>query len=245
MPIRSGATNAWGPLARALVRYPFRPAETLAALLDRPDTTLARWDDVDQRRRVVSVAGADAHARAGFMDDDATGYRRRWFLRIPSYEASMRAFAIRVVLKQPLPGDPLAAAAEIVGALRAGRVYSAVDALATPATLEFTASEPLEGLVSFVARSNAPGGGIIVLRKDGRIAEQHPLPELRFESREEGTYRVEVYLSSAPGDPPVPWIVSNPIYIRPPDGAVWGPAIQSDDDGCARRSGRTVAHGEG
>ena len=60
---------------------------------------------------------------------------------------------------------------------------------------------------------------MIVLRKDGRILTQHPLPALTFETAGEGTYRVEVYLSHAPGDPPIPWIVSNPIYVRP-DG--WG-----------------------
>lgn len=215
-------------LARALVRYPFRSAETLASLLDRPDNTLARWDALTQHRRVVSVAGADAHARAGFMDDDATGYRRGWFLRIPSYEASLRTFSIRVDLKEPLPHDPDIAAAEIVSALKSGRVYSAVDALATPATLEFTASEPLDGRVSFVARSNAPSGGVIVLRKDGRVVQQHPLPELKFDSRDEGTYRVEIYLSHAPGNPPVPWIVSNPIYLRPSGWGIVSPVTLSD-----------------
>src|SRR5688500_11739062 len=57
-------------LARALARYPFRPAETLAAFLDRPDATLGRWDVMTQQRRIVTVAGAAAHARAGRRDED-------------------------------------------------------------------------------------------------------------------------------------------------------------------------------
>jgi hypothetical protein len=32
-------------------------------------------------------------------------------------------------------------------------------------------------------------------------------------------YRVEVYLSNSSGEPPAPWIVSNPIYVEP---AGWG-----------------------
>jgi hypothetical protein len=209
-------------LARALLRYPFRPAETLSALLDRPDRTLEEWDRLLQRRRVVAVAGADAHARAGWGEDDANGYRRGWFMRIPSYEASFRTFAVRIDVKLPLQPDPQAASLEIISALKAGRVYSAVDALATPATLVFTHTvEPAGGQISFVARSNAPTGGVIVLRKDGRIVAEHALPELTFESRDEGTYRVEVNLSTAPGNPPVPWIVSNPIYLRP---SGWGTA---------------------
>jgi hypothetical protein len=43
---------------------------------------------------------------------------------------------------------------------------------------------------------------------------------LTYDSKgEHGTYRVEVQLSQALGAQPVPWIVSNPIYIRP---AGWG-----------------------
>ena len=73
--------------------------------------------------------------------------------------------------------------------------------------------------MTFSARTNAASGGVIVLRKDGAILTQHPVPSLNVDAVGEGTYRVEVYLSTAPGDPPIPWIVSNPIYVRPDD---WG-----------------------
>ena len=105
-----------GHLLRALVRYPLRPAETLASLLDRPDSTLARWDMLTQRRRVVAIAGADAHARAGLMDDDANGYRRGWFLKVPSYDASFRTFAMRVALERPLSNDAATDAGWIIDA---------------------------------------------------------------------------------------------------------------------------------
>jgi len=197
-------------LARALARYPFRPVETLASLLDRPDRTLERWDALTQTRQVAALAGADAHARAGWSDDDSNGYRAGWFLRIPSYDASFRAFANRVALERPLGTDAAAAAQTLLSALRAGRLYSAIDALATPASLEFTQAGS-----TLVARTNAPGGGTIVLRRDGRVVSQQPVPELTFDSKgEQGTYRVEVHLANAPGAPPVPWIVSNPIYVR-------------------------------
>jgi hypothetical protein len=214
-------------VARALVRYPLRPVETLASLLDRPDTTLDRWDGIAQKRPVVAFAGADAHARAGWMDDDVQGYRRGWFLRIPSYEASFRTFAMRVALDRPLTNDANTDAARIMAALKKGAVYSAIDAVGAPANLEFSAiagglrlgqgdvftdvSAPL----LFSARTNAAPGGVIVLRKDGRILTQQPLPSLAFETAGEGTYRVEVYLTHAPGEPLIPWIVSNNIYVRP------------------------------
>ncbi len=212
-----------GQILRALVRYPFRPVAALASLLDRPTRTLERWDALTQKRQIVAVAGADAHARAGWMDDDTDGYTRGWFLRIPSYEASFRTFVNHVSLERPFGTDASADAAQIIAALRAGRVYTAIDALATPASLDFS----LNG-TSFIARTNAPDGARIVLRKDGQIAADDRASELTFDAKgEQGTYRVEVYLAEAPGDPPVPWIVSNPIYIRPTGWGVAAPVNQS------------------
>ena len=53
-------------LGLTVAGYPFRPVEVTGSVLDRPDTLLARWDMLTRRRRVVAVAGADAHARLGF-----------------------------------------------------------------------------------------------------------------------------------------------------------------------------------
>ena len=218
-------------VARALARYPFRPVETLAALLDRPDGTLARWDLLTQRRPIVALAGADAHARAGWMDDDVDGYRRGWFLRIPSYDASFRTFAIRAALERPLTKDAAADAANVISSLRRGAVYSAIDAMGSPAVLDFSATTAGQRIASgdvftdtaapltFSARVNARTGGVIALLRDGRILTQSPVPLLTHETAGEGTYRVEVYLGDGPGEPPVPWIVSNPIYVRP---VQWG-----------------------
>jgi hypothetical protein len=219
-------------LRRSLLDYPLRPAETLAALLDRSDQTFARWDALSQRRRTVGVAGADAHARVGRQENEASGDRSGWFVRIPSYDVSFRTFALRVTLGRPLSGDAKADAALVLGAITAGHVYSAIDAVATPAALEFAATSRSGsaregdrllsggGAVTFTARVNATTGGTVVLRKDGQPLTQHPVPELKYEADgSDGEYRVEVYLANSPGQPPVPWIVSNPIYVRP---ASWG-----------------------
>jgi hypothetical protein len=206
-----------GQLVRALARYPFRPVETLGSLLDRPERTLERWDTLTQSRRVVGIAGADAHARAGWRDDDANGYRHGWFLSIPTYQTSFRAFSTTVTLDRALTGDANADAAAILSGIRDGRVLTTIDALARPAHLELTKDESAS---TFIARSNAPRDAMVVLRRDGRIVAEHAAPELSFEASEQyGTYRAEVHLPHAPGDPPVPWIVGNPIYVRP-DG--WG-----------------------
>jgi hypothetical protein len=231
-------------LARAFLSYPFRPSETIGSLLDRPDKTLQRWDDLTGRRRVVGVAGTDAHARLGRQDDDTHGYGGNWFVRVPSYEASLGTFALRVSLDRPFSGNAAADAGELIGAIRAGHFFTAIDAIASPAAFEFSAAtgrssagegdliEP-GGPIAFTARVNATTGGVIVLRKDGHIVQQHPVPELKLDAPGgQGVYRVEVYLSSSQGQPPVPWILSNPIYVEP---AGWG-AVSSTPLGPAMES---------
>ena len=220
-------------LARSFVQYPFGGVGALGSLMDRPEATLARWDRLSRERRVVAVTGSDAHARTGWTDEDRNAYLRGWFLRIPSYEVSFRAFATRVRVGRPLTGGAAEDAAHILSALKDGRAYSGIDAIASPAMLEFTASaqgqtasqgaliQP-QPAVTFNAASNAPGGGIFVLRKDGAVVAQTPNETQRWNidaTYGAGTYRIEVHLRHSPGTPPVPWIVSNPIYVQP---AGWG-----------------------
>jgi len=230
-----------GRLAQALMTYPFRPIETLASLLDRPVTTLQRWDALMQQRPVVALAGADAHARVGLRDDAADPYRGRLFVRLPGYEASLGSFSLRVELERPLSGNASEDAVSVIAALKRGRVYTAIDGLASPSDFQFTArSGPyfarqgealqLDGPIVVDVRSNAPDGGSIVLFEDGHVAArggprtlQHELPP------RPAVLRAEVWLVNTTDTAPLPWIVSNPIYVsRPPRPPMRRP-IASDD----------------
>ena len=84
-------------LVRTCLQYPFRPPETMASLLDRPVENLKRWDALAPGRRIVALAGSDAHARLDPWAGDDHGDRAGGF-SFPSYEQSFRAFAIRVEL---------------------------------------------------------------------------------------------------------------------------------------------------
>ena len=61
-------------------------------------------------------------------------------LASPRYEASFRTFSVRAVLSAPPSGDAPADARALLDALRNGRVFTAVDAIARPAVLDFHAS---------------------------------------------------------------------------------------------------------
>jgi hypothetical protein len=69
--------------------------------------------------------------------------------------------------------------------------------------------------VTLRADVQAPGDAQVVLLKDGA-----PLTTATGASMEHvvgperAVYRVEVQLPGSPGQPPVPWIVSNPIYVN-------------------------------
>jgi hypothetical protein len=212
------------PLARALVTYLFRAPATMARLLDRPESVMARWDALAQTRKIVGLAGIDAHARLGFRqrtDPDAAPIH----VRLPGYESSFRTFSNHVVLDAPLSGDPAADAGVLIDAIRHGHVYSVIDALATPGGLSFSATSgdrtasagdslTIAGDVLLQATANAPPGTTLVLLRNGQRI--HEVTDGALETnggKEPGLYRVEAYTANGPGGPVVPWIVSNPIYV--------------------------------
>ena len=211
------------PIARALTTYLFRAPESMATLLDRPVAVLAQWDRILQRRRVLAVAGSDAHARLGSSqrtDPDGSAIH----LPLPGYSATFRAFSNHVVLDAPLSGAAAADAGRLLTALRSGRLYSVIDALASPGSLSFSATSgshraqsgddlAIAADVHLRASVNAPSGTTIVLLKNGVRIHQVTDGVLEMNGGQDAAvYRIEVYLDEGPGGPPVPWILSNPIY---------------------------------
>lgn len=210
-------------LGRVLVTYWFRSPESLALLLDRPDASLTRWDTLAQRRRLVGLAGGDAHARMGVRGAPEP-FDSALSLRAPGYEQVFRAFSISLP-DIDLAGDAPRDARSVVDAIRRGHVYSSVDALAAPARFHFSATsgehraqagDRLEvgGPVVFRAESNAPADARITLLRDGQAAVSSVGTTLEHTATMiPGVYRIEIDIPGAPGQRPVPWIVSNPIYV--------------------------------
>ena len=213
-------------VARALATYWWRGPETVAAGFDRPDTPFAEWDAVSQYRRVIGLAGHDAHARIGPRGNWEPG-DRDLSLELPGYETAFRAFAPRVSLAAPLTGDAARDAAALLTAIRAGHVYTVIDALASPAAFHFRARSgtrrasagddlPVPDSAILEADVARVPGVSLVLRRNGRVVAASDSGHLRFEhaaSPAIAVYRVEAKLPSAPGTPAVPWIVGNPIFI--------------------------------
>jgi hypothetical protein len=231
------ADSEWrdeGPwtLLHSLLTYPARPAESVAALFDRPDGVIRRWDTLTQTRQVVAVAAADAHARIGLRSlgepDD-----RDIALRVPSYLAMFRTFSI-VLPDVALRADAGRDAASVLAAIEAGQLYARIDAVASPGSVMFTAISgrnrasaggvlALDGPVMLRIAADAPPDAVTVLLRNGNILQTGAQLLETMVPAESAVYRVEIQLPGAPGHPPIPWMMSNPIYV----GRSNGPAAAS------------------
>ena len=210
-------------LMRALLTYPLRPIETLGQFLDRSESVFQRWDTLTKRRRVVAVAATDAHARLT-QSDAPEPYQQPTIVRAPGYQTTFETFSI-VIPQLRLSRDASDDARRVVEEIRRGHVFSAVDALATPAAVSFTATSgpqsasggdvlAMDGPVSIHVASNAPARSTISLLRDGERVASSTQATLEYSAPPmPAVYRAEIGLEHAPGNPPVPWVVTNPIYV--------------------------------
>lgn len=216
----------WLALVPRLAHYLARGEETVASVFDRPAGALQLWDRMLRQGRMTALIGADAHARLGFRHEE--NHPGRAWLALPSYEAVFGALGLHVALERPLTGEAAVDAGLVLDGLRAGRVFSSIDAIRYPAGLEFeatsagsvaTAGGSLESGPPVTLRVAVPAlaGITIALFENGEVVEEAESCALeRTVAGSPAVYRVEVGLAGAPGDPPVPWIVSNPIYVGAP-----------------------------
>jgi hypothetical protein len=172
----------------------------------------------------VAVAGHDAHARVG-LSGNWEPDQGDIVLKLPGYESAFRAFGVRAHLSRPLTRGADADAALLLDAIRGGRVFTVIDAIAGPARMEFTAAgesrsaemgEVIDdtGPVRLSASVTPAPGVHLALVKDGRVVSSVDGPELRFEHPGgfgRSVYRVEATI----GGNDVRWIVGNPIYVGP------------------------------
>ena len=108
-----------------MIDYPFRPAAVIASLLVSPSGAAMDWEAVTRHRRLVAIAGVDAHAKIAPRSADPGD--SRYALPFPSYEASFRVLSIHVRPDRPLSGEAAGDARVLMRAIRSGHLYTAVD----------------------------------------------------------------------------------------------------------------------
>ena len=215
------------PIARALLTYLLRAPQSMATLLDRPDSGhgavgCARVHAKNCRARRRRRARA-----AGIQPAHRSGCARRFTCGCLATKPSFRAFSNHVVLDcAVLRRRGRGRAQRVIAAIRNGHVYSVIDALATPGSLSFTATS---GSQSARHGRRARDRRRRVAARRPRTRRQarrwcccatasalHEVTDGPLEmngGKDPGVYRIEAYTTGAPGGPTVPWIVSNPIYV--------------------------------
>lgn len=189
---------------------------------ERPVESLKRWDDstVSKNRRLVALAGNDAHQNVGVHLGDATGKKYLGILLDP-YERSFRIVRNHVLIEK----DRALSTESLLEAIKDGHCYIAFDLLADSTGFRFTAENDRERKI--MGDSLALGGGVrlkaatpiksrIVLFRNGQVIEEAPdALSKEFAVNQRGVYRVEVYLDQlGTSFSARPWIISNPIYVE-------------------------------
>jgi hypothetical protein len=185
----------------------FKPQLYLLKTLERPDETLRKWDSLSANAAVSGYFSTDAHLL---------------------YSALLTCFRLHVLLDQPLTRDFETARSQVFDALRQGKFYSGVDAARPAGGFRFWAKGEgprarLEPVIQFnpaappTLRVETPFPFAVDARliRNGETITRSSERELVYSAGRPGVYRVEVYLKSgSPLARDVPWIVSNPIYLR-------------------------------
>jgi hypothetical protein len=190
---------------------------------ERPDESLKRWDElnISKNKRLVALAGNDAHANVGVQLGDAGG-KKYFGILLDPYARSFQIVRTHALLEKekPLTQDSL------LGALKGGHCYISFDILADATGFRFTAqtADTTAVMGDSLALTDAgvrlqvatPIKSRIVLFRNGQPLEEAPdALGKEFTVKERGVYRVEVYLDAlGTSFRTRPWIISNPIYVE-------------------------------
>jgi hypothetical protein len=198
-----GAERARTP--QALARFARDPL----GLFPEPDPRmLALWDRLGARRRVVGIAGLDAHAKGLRLG-------RRSLSPLP-YARLFRHARTHVITAEAPAGDLEQDRRLVLAALRHGRCYVAIDAIAPARGFAFGAANGRRVLAmgdeadagGWTLRATTPVDCALALIRDGRIVVRASGRSLEASAHEAGVYRVEARRDGRL------WILSNPIYLR-------------------------------
>jgi hypothetical protein len=184
-------------------------AAPLRALESPPARNIKAWDELCRRRRVVALGGLDAHQVGKRIGPVVP-------LRLMAYRRSFRFIRTHVLCEERPSRDLEHDREQVYGALRAGRCYIAVDAIAPARGFRFEADDLAMGAEAPAGRRTlrvrTPLPARLRLFRDGEEIAVAEGTLLDREVEEPGVYRVEA-LRRAKGQERT-WILSNPVYLR-------------------------------
>jgi hypothetical protein len=201
--------------------YGSYPNLMFANFFVRPTENLKRWDDAVSagNRRLVAIAGNDAHSNIGLSLNDASG--KQWLgVKLDPYERSFRTVRTHVLISK----DKGLSRESLLEAISQGHCYISFDLFSDPKGFKFLVENSDKIMGDEIARTGgltlkagAPLACQFVLLKNGVVVDQKAGTTADFPIDSAGSYRLEVYLDSLPAPAKgQPWILSNPIYVVEP-----------------------------
>ena len=194
---------------------------------ESPAANLRRFDELTAPadggggRKLVAIAGNDAHANVGLALQDLAGHTLL-SLKLDPYERSFGVVRTHVLVERDRPLNE----EHLLSALAGGHAYVAFDLLCDATGFRFTATNGAErklmgdeialneGSVRFNVATPV-NSRIQIIRNGQVVSDAQEASYHGWETTEAGVYRVVCYLPQlgAPLDQK-PWIISNPIYVR-------------------------------
>jgi hypothetical protein len=183
----------------------------------RPAENLKRWDEtMSPGRRLVAIAGNDAHSNVGLSVNDASG--KQWLgIKLDPYERSFRVVRTHVLIKKEKGLNR----ESLLEAISKGHCYISFDLFGNAKAFSFSTESPgnimgdeVPSLGRMRLLAKAPLASRFILLRDGIAIDQKSGTTVDFVVDTPGRYRVEVYLDSLPAPASGQlWIISNPISV--------------------------------
>lgn len=219
--IRSRLSFLW-----SLLIFPFNDRLALLRLFKDPVEEAQLWDQLATKRPMLAIAGADAEAQIKITDEMR--------LKYPSYQTLFSLVSNHLLLRSELTGEIKADRRKILEALRQGQAYVALDILGDPKGFyaqilgpkgevypigsELTWQEGLELEVHLPEKPLVPFE--IEIYRNGQRLMQIDSQSTRVPLHLDGNYRVKVRviptLPLPDGKQWIPWIFTNPFYVKKP-----------------------------
>jgi hypothetical protein len=192
----------WIPFTPSLF---IRPEYFLLKILNVPQKNLFKWDALNQSLQFHGYYSTDAHLL---------------------YKPLLSFLRLHLLLDKPLSSEFEAAKKQVFNALKQGQFYSAVDAAAQAGGFRFWMSDG-ESKIIMGGSGNLEDRTTLLVNLPQAISKETHLifngqsilqssdDTIEFRVEKPGVYRVEVFLKErSPLNKRIPWILSNPIFIK-------------------------------
>jgi hypothetical protein len=175
--------------------------------------TLQRWDQLNNRRKVVGVGGVDAHEHVYKMLGGLIKFR------VFRYKVSFKSIRTHVLCPEPIlrSDDYNSSLNKIYNAIRNAHCFVSHDYFGEASAFRFWARNKSGTAIIGDSLAMAEGARLFVhnpipaetfLIRNGEVVERKEGQKIAFDTEYSGVYRVETHIGRRP------WIISNHIRIQ-------------------------------